>query len=60
MMLLISRSVWEVLHRQAVSEGCEPGSILSKAISAYIDAYGSDEARAYVKALEQEAAHAAR
>lgn len=59
MMLLISRSVWDVLQRQAVSEGTEPGTVLSKAISEYISAHGSEDAKAYLQALEGKTRHAA-
>lgn len=52
MMMLISRSVWEVLKRQAVSENVEPGTVLSKAISEYVAAHGSKDAKEYLLSLE--------
>jgi hypothetical protein len=52
MMMLISRSVWEVLKRQAVAENVEPGTILSKAISEYVSAHGSDDVKKYILSLE--------
>lgn len=51
MMLLISRSTWEVLKKQSVSEDCEPGAILSKALSDYIENHGSAEAKSYLARL---------
>lgn len=55
MMMLISRSVWDVLGLQAVAEGCEPGDVLSKAVSDYIERHGSDEVREYMVKLKEEA-----
>ncbi len=60
MMMLISRSVWDVLQRQALAEQTEPGTVLSKAISGYISAHGSDDAKSYLMALERESRRASR
>jgi len=59
MMMLISRSVWDVLGLQAVDEKCEPGDILSRAVSDYIERNGSDQVKEYMAKLRQEARRAA-
>lgn len=59
MMLLISRSTWDLLQKQGHAEKVEPGTILSKAITEYIEAHGSEEAKTYLTRLG-EASRAAR
>lgn len=51
MMLLISRSTWEVLRSQAQAEGVEPATVLSRAITEYIEAHGSDAVKGYLTRL---------
>ncbi len=60
LMLLISRSVWDVCLRQAKAEGVEPGTILSKAVTQYMDAHGSEDVKAYLATLTAEARRASR
>lgn len=53
MMLLISRSTWEVLLRQGAAEGLTPGAVLSKAIHEYMERHGSQEAVNYLHAVAE-------
>jgi len=52
MMLLISRSVHEVLQIQSRGEGSTPGTVLSRALSDYVEKHGTAEAKLYMRQLE--------
>ena len=52
-MLLIARSVWEVLQKQAAAEGGEPGAVLSKALAEYVERRGGEDARQYLATLKE-------
>lgn len=53
MMLLISRSVWEVLQLQSRGEEATPGAVLSVALSEYVEKHGTAEAKLYMRQLEE-------
>jgi hypothetical protein len=51
MLMMVRRSLWETLIRQAESEGVTPGEILDRAMRAYLEQNGSEEAVGYLHML---------
>jgi len=51
MVLFVNQALWETLVLQGESEGCGPGEVLNKAVRAYLEENGCDEAVSYLFAV---------
>lgn len=54
MILMIQRYVWEVLCIQAKAEGTTPAIVLDKALKAYLEEHGAEEAVQYIWKVSRE------
>lgn len=53
MLLLITRSTYETLARQAEAEGTTPGVVLQKAIAEYLGKHGSEDVLGYLRQVAE-------